>query len=70
MPRHKRNAPAKTHKHINVEMNAVPIGFCCKEFSETHEGRIIAVAWLRKKFGTEEWNTWYDDLPFKIKEQY
>jgi hypothetical protein len=70
MPRHKRNAPAKTHKWINVEENAVPIGFDCKEFSETHEGRLIAVAWLREKFGREQWDNWYDNLPFRIKEDY
>ena len=70
MPRHKRYAPKKTHKHINVEENAVPIGFACKEFSETYEGRVIAVVWLREKFGREHWDNWYDNLPFLIKEEY
>ena len=70
MPRHRRYAPKKTHKFINVEYNAVPIGYNCKEFSETYEGRKIAVAWLREKFGIEEWNAWYDSLPFKIKESF
>lgn len=69
MPRHKRYAPKKTHKFINVEYNAVPIGFKCKEFSETYEGRKVAVAWLREKFGVE-WDDWYDNLPFKIKESF
>lgn len=69
MPRHKRYAPAKTHKFINVEYNAVPIGYNCKEFSETYEGRVIAVAWLKEKFGSS-WDEWYDNLPFKIKESY
>ena len=70
MPRHKRYAPAKTHKFINVEENAVPIGYNCKEFSETYEGRKIAVAWLRNKFGRKAWDEWYDSLPFIIKEFY
>ncbi len=68
MPCHKRNSPMKMNKHINVEECAVPIGFDCKEFSETYEGREIAVEWLRDKFGVEHWNTWYDNLPFKIKD--
>jgi len=70
MPRHKRDAGAKFHKYIDVEEDAVPIGFDCKEFSETHKGRIIAVAWLREKFGKDHWNNWYDNLPFKIKDKY
>ena len=70
MPRHKRYAPKKTHKFINVEMNAVPIGYNCKEFSETYEGRKIAVAWLREKFGREKWDSWYDGLGFKVKEHF
>ena len=70
MPCHKRDSPKKMNKYIDVEENAVPIGFRCKEFSETREGRLIAVAWLRNKFGVEEWNTWYDDLPFLIKESF
>ena len=70
MPRHKRDAGAKFHKYINVEYNAVPIGFDCKEFSETYEGRLIAVAWLREKFGREVWDNWYDNLDFLIKEKY
>ena len=70
MPRHKRYAPAKTHKFINVEENAVPIGFKCKEFSETRDGRKIAVEWLRSKFGRKHWDDWYNALPFRIKEDY
>ena len=71
MPFHKRDFNnRKMHKHLNVEKDAVPIGFDCKEFSETYEGRVIAVVWLREKFGREEWNEWYDNFPAKIKESY
>ena len=68
MPCHKRNSPQKMNKFIDVEEDAVPIGFACKELSETQKGREIAVAWLREKFGREHWDTWYDSLPFLIKD--
>ena len=68
MPCHKRNSPQKMNKWIDVEENAVPIGFDCKEFSESQAGREIAVAWLRGKFGEDYWNEWYSLLPFKIKD--
>ena len=70
MPYHKRNSPQKMNKYIDVEEDAVPIGWDCKEFSETYKGRLIAVEWLREKFGREHWDNWYYGAPFKVKEKY
>ena len=69
MPLHKRYFNnRKFHKYIDVERNAVPVCLECKEFSESYEGRIIAVEWLRSKY--DDWDDWYDGLPFRIKEKY
>ena len=69
MPYHKRYFNSrKFHKYIDVEQNAIPICLDCKEFSETREGRMIAVDWLRNKF--DNWDEWYHSVPAKIKERF
>ncbi len=70
MPLHKRYFNSKKfHKYIDVKYNAVPVCNECKEtLSENHEGRVIAVAWLRSKY--PDWDEWYDGLSIRIKEMY
>ncbi len=58
------------HKYLDVIENALEVCQDCHVGADAYNTRLLAWNIQCRRYGRERINEWYDNLPFKVKENF